>query len=95
MGLISTSSLVPSKTNILSATTTLVKTGAGQLHKIVVGTHATGTIKLYDGLTAVNIFANIASTDSAAPISLAFDCQFSTGLTVVTSSSVDITVVYE
>ena len=85
----------PSKVNITTATTTLIKRGAGILHDIVIGTHATGTIKIYDGLTAVNIFSTIASTTNDPPLNMPIHSTFNIGLTIVTSSSVDITAIFE
>lgn len=85
-----------SKTNITTGTTTLVKSGAGILHAIVVGTPvASATIKFYDGLTAVNIFSTMtlgSVITGIDPMSVTYDVAFTTGLTIVTSGATDITV---
>lgn len=84
------------KTNITTGTTTLVKTGAGTLGSILIGTYvASATIKLYDGLTAVNIFSTItlpSTITGDAPTVLPLNVAFGTGLTIVTSGATDITV---
>ncbi len=86
---------VPIYKNITSATTTLCAVGAGALKRIILNTAANGTVKLYDGITAVNIFASITVSSSDIPTVWEFGTQFNTGLTIVTSASTDITVVYE
>ncbi len=86
---------VPVYKNITTGTTTLVASGSGELNRIILNTAANGTIKLYDGLTAVNIFASISVSSSDLPTVWDFNLQFNTGLTIVTSAATDITVVYE
>ncbi len=86
---------VPVYKNITTATTTLCASGAGELKRIVLNTAANGTVKLYDGLTAVNIFASITVSSSDIPTVWEFGTQFNTGLTIVTSAATDITVIYE
>ena len=81
--------------NIATASTTVCSTHTGRLVRIVLNTAAAGTIKLYDALTATNIFASIAVSNSDLPISWEFGTQFNTGLTVVTSGSTNITVIFE
>lgn len=93
-------SVVPwAKTNITTGTTTLVKTGAGVLHAILLGTPvASATIKLYDGLTAVNIFSTMtlgSVITGDQPVFLGpLDIAFSTGLTIVTSGATDLTAIW-
>lgn len=86
------------KVNMTSGTTLLVKSGAGTLHAIVIGTPvASATIKLYDGLTAVNIFSTLtlgSVITGDQPVALTFDVAFNTGLTVVTSGATDVTIIY-
>lgn len=79
--------------NIKTATTTVVKTGAGVLHKIVVNTTAAGTIVVYDntagsGSTIATLKASIVEN------SYTYDTPFTTGLTIVTAAASDITVTY-
>ena len=79
--------------NIKTATTTVVKTGAGVLHKIVVNTTAAGTIVVYDntagsGSTIGTLKASVAEN------TYIYDTPFTTGLTIVTGAASDITVTY-
>lgn len=79
--------------NIATATTTLVKTGAGNLHLVSINTAAAGSVTLYDGLTAAG--TKIAAINSATAGTTTYDVRFATGLTVVTVGSIDITVSYQ
>lgn len=85
--------------NITSGATTLVKSVPGTLHSLTINTHvASATIKLYDGITAVNIFATITepgTITSLGPVTLLYDVPFTTGLTVVTSGNTDVTLDYQ
>ena len=79
--------------NITSATTTLVKSGAGSLHAIVVNNKgSTVTVTTYDSLLGSG--TKIATSLLTAEGTIAYDVAFSTGLTVVTSGTTDITVSY-
>lgn len=79
--------------NITTNTTTLVKTGRGFLHSIVVNTTAAGSITVYDGLDATG--TKIATLKSSvAEGSYLYDVQFGVGLTIVTAASSDITATY-
>jgi len=79
--------------NIASAKTTLVKTGAGSLHSIVVNNKgSTVTVTIYDSLTAAG--TKIATMLLTSESTITFDVAFYTGLTVVTSGTTDITVSY-
>ena len=81
---------------IATQTTTLVKTGQGVLHSITINTPAaTGTITVYDGLSASGTkFATITSF-AAGTETFLYDVIFGTGLTIVTATAnVDITVAY-
>lgn len=79
--------------NISTNTTTLVKTGRGFLHSIVVNTTAAGAITVYDGLDATG--TKIATLKSSvAEGSYLYDVQFGVGLTIVTAASSDITATY-
>ena len=63
---------------------TTVKTGAGQLHTIVVGT-ATGNITIYDG-TSANGNVILAASALVAGV-LMLDVSFTTGLFIVLSGA--------
>lgn len=87
-------------THITTQTTTLVKTGAGILHSIIVNSHAaSATIEFDDAITHTNPMGIITlpSTITAViPISLEYDVQFSTGLSITTGvANADITVVWK
>lgn len=86
------------KTYIATGTTTLVQTGNGVLHTITVNTIvASATIKLYDGISAVNPFAFItlpATITGDNPVTLVYDVPFTSGLTIVTSGATDVTVTW-
>lgn len=80
--------------NITSATTTVVKSGLGHLHSIVVNTTAVGSITVYDntagsGTKIATLKASIAEN------TYLYDCQFATGLTIVTAAASDITVTFQ
>ena len=78
-------------TYISTATTTVVKTGAGLLHTIVVQGGTTGTIIGYDNTTAsCTILFSFDSTNALA--SYQFNVSFAIGLTVVTSANTKLTV---
>lgn len=81
--------------NITSATTTTAKSGAGMLSKIIINTSAAGTITVYDSTSASGTkLATITAVASGNPVSLSYDIPFGTGLTIVTSASMDITVTF-
>jgi len=86
-------------TNITLAapTTTVVKSGAGFLHAIIINkTTATGVITIYDNTAASGtIIATITQPAAVLATSyvLSYDVSFATGLTIVTSTAAqDITV---
>lgn len=77
-------------TKIATATTTLVKTGAGQLGGIFVTGGTAGTIKVYDGVDAAGtLVEDIGSTNAIGFYPLRRG--FKTGLTVVTSAATLVT----
>lgn len=88
-------------THITSDTTTLVKTGPGILHSIIINTYgASATIEFDDALTHTSpVIGSItlpSTITSAIPISLEYDVQFSTGLSITTgTATLDITVVWK
>ena len=85
----------PAYTHVSGAATTVCKTGAGCLHGIVVGTPG-GTCTVYDSLTGSGSVLSVVDLGSlTVPMSLNFGLDFSTGLTLVTTSTSDITAVFE
>lgn len=89
-------------TNITLAapTTTLVATGRGILHSIVINKPlASGSIIIYDAVTATNPIATIvkpATLLSDVAQTILYDVAFGVGLTIVTSGAAqDITVCWQ
>jgi len=88
-------------THITTQTTTLIKTGAGILHSIIINSHAaSATIEMDDALTHTSPVIGIVTLPSTItaviPIALEYDVQFSTGLSITTGvAAPDITVVWK
>lgn len=79
--------------NVASAATTTCKSGSGVLERIIINTGAsTTTVTVYDNTAGSG--TKIATAATTAQGVLVYGCHFSTGLTVVTSGTADITVVY-
>jgi hypothetical protein len=85
-------------THMTSATTTLVKTGPGVLHAIVVNTGvASATIEFDDALTHTSPVIGIITCQASTvgqPVSCVYDVSFTTGLSITTSGATDITIVW-
>jgi hypothetical protein len=85
-----------SYTNITTATTTVVKSGAGFLHLIMVNSAAaSATITLYDNTAASGTkIATITMPGVllANQANFRYDVSFNTGLTIVTTGTEDISV---
>lgn len=81
--------------HVSGAATSLCKTGPGSLHRIVIGTPK-GTCTIYDNTAGSGDVMSVIDLGSlAVPTHLEFGCDFTNGLTVVTTSTSDITIVYE
>lgn len=85
-------------TNITTVGTTVVTVGPGTLSKLVVNKAViNGVVTLYDSVgTLTNKIGTItygAALKEDPPISTMFDCQFTNGLTITSSTACDITVV--
>lgn len=86
------------KANVTTATTVTPKTGPGLLHGIIVNKAVAGaTITIYDNTSAAG--TKIATITMPATLNqdnypMLYDCSVSTGITIVTSDAVDITVLY-
>jgi ribosomal protein L14 len=90
----------PQKTYIAAnVTAQVLKTGAGTLQRIIVGTPVNNaTITIYDAVTATNTISLLtcgSSSSGGMPISLAYDIDFITGLCITTSGATTVTVVYD
>ncbi len=85
-------------TRVTTAATTLVKTGPGVLHAVVVNTPtSTGTIELDDALTNTTpIIGKMLFAAAIPPFTVVYDIAFSTGLSVtVAVATVDATIVWK
>lgn len=85
-----------------SAATTTIKATGGILYKIVVNTPASETVTIYDvasascsGTPGSGKLASITLTTSVPPGAIVYDLKTANGICVVTSSTADITVVFE
>lgn len=81
-------------TNITTATTTVVKTGPGVFVSIVINATTSGTITIYDNTAASGTKIGTIAASALTGTTFGFLCQFTTGLTVVTSAADNITVVW-
>lgn len=81
-------------TYISTATTTTVKSGKGNLAKIVITETAAGAITVYDNTTATGTVI-AAFKASVAEGTYEFTCRFLVGLTIVTAGASKLTVVWE
>lgn len=86
------------RAHVSSATTTTAKSGAGVLGTIIVNkANSLSTVTVYDNTAGSGTIIALMThplTLLASQYSLTFNCKFSTGLTIVTSSNDDITVTY-
>lgn len=81
-------------TNIASATTTVVNTGGTRLIRIVVNTTAAAAITVYDNTAGSGTkIATIAASPAIGTV-FYYGVKTTTGLTVVTAGTSDITVVW-
>ena len=87
---------------VTTNTTTILKYGAGRLSKIIWGDPDSAQIvTFYDGMSVaapiIATLTNVASGNqhSKLPASVEFDCPFHNGLTMVTSTTAPVTVIYE
>ncbi|MHA1167867.1 MAG: hypothetical protein ACTSRU_08610 [Candidatus Hodarchaeales archaeon] len=83
--------------HISSAATTNVKASAGFLHAITLNTATAGSkITVFDGEVGGTMIAEIITGSNTDPLSLVYDVEFDTQLTIVTSGTAqDITVAYK
>ena len=86
-------------THLAGTGTTLIKTGAGVLHSIVINTPVAGTLEADDALTnttPVIAILTIGTATAMAPFSSIYDVAFSTGLTIkITTGAMDATIVWK
>jgi hypothetical protein len=83
---------------VTTAATTLVKTGPGVLHAVVVNTPtSTGTLELDDALTNTSpIIGKMLFAAAIAPFTAVYDVEFTTGLSVTVGvATIDATIVWK
>ena len=88
----------PTSKHITTAATYVCKYGAGVLHRIIINNPETGTgMTIYDNIsaTAPVIAVITLGSKAVAPVSVEYGAPFSTGLTIVSTGTWDVTVVYE
>jgi hypothetical protein len=89
----------PRLKHITTATTTICKYGAGSIHSILVGSPTNSTVTIYDNTAASGaVISIIALGNNTTPFAFPFNndgASFDIGLTIVTSGTADITVLYE
>lgn len=86
-------------TYITTNTTTLCKVGAGRIHRLIFGNpDINATTTIYDGLSAggtvLATFTHVGG-NNPAPQTMEMGFPFFTGLTIVTTAAVALTVVFE
>lgn len=77
------------------STSQLVKTGAGVCVGVVVASSTTGTIKLWDSLTAANSVIVDTTAAITAPAYIKIGAKFQTGLFITVGGTINYTVIYE
>lgn len=80
-----------------TATGSLLKTGAGVVRRIVIGSNVAGTVTLHDNTSATGtVIASVTSTTSTPCNPVELGVAFSTGLyCTTTGSGISVTVVYD
>ena len=83
-------------TNIAAATSSLVKSGGGFLHTVVISNASatTGTMSLYDNASATGTTPLIATVGCFTPGTYTFDIKFNNGLAVANTSSPNAVITY-
>lgn len=82
--------------NITTASTNVLKLGPGTLRRIIINKAAGTTITIYDNTSAASpIIGVIGNPANNNPLTLDYDLDFQTGLTIVTTGTWDLTVTYE
>jgi len=73
----------------------LVKTGSGVVAGVVINSHTTGTLKLWDNTSAATtVLFNTISFASGERFIPLFDANFNTGLYATIGGTADITILY-
>jgi len=88
---------LPNYRMINSATTTVCKRGAGNLHRIIFNTPTTQAVSIWDslGTTGTASIAVITCPANTAPFYMDYHIPFADGLTILTAGSPNLTIVFE
>jgi hypothetical protein len=80
-----------------TATGSTIKSGAGVVRRIIIGSNVAGTVALYDNITnSGTVICSVTSTTSTPCNTVELNAAFSTGLhCVTTGSGISVTVVYD
>lgn len=74
----------------------LVKTGAGTVKGIVINSHSSGTLKLWDNTSAATtVLFNTMTFAAGERFVPLFDANFNTGLYATIGGTADITILYK
>lgn len=76
-------------------TDTLIKTGTGNILGVIINSHASGTLKLWDSLTASGtVLCNTITFNTGEHFIPIYGAKFTTGLFADVGGTVDLTIVY-
>jgi len=74
----------------------LVKTGAGKVVGVVIGSHTNGTLKLWDNTSgATTVLVNTMTFAAGERFIPLYDAVFNTGLYATIGGTADITIIYK
>ena len=74
----------------------LVKTGSGKVVGVIINSHSSGTLQLWDAVTATTpVLVNTMTFAAGERFVPLFDAAFSTGLFATIGGTADITIVYK
>lgn len=74
----------------------LVKTGYGKVVGVVINSHSTGTLKLWDNTSAAStVLCNTMTFAAGERFIPLYDAVFNTGLFATIGGTADITIIYE
>ena len=86
----------PKYTHITTAGTYLLKNTAGTLHKITINNAGGTLLTIYDNTAGSGTVIGVINTPAQAnPVTLHYDLVFQVGLTIVTTGTWDLTVIYQ
>lgn len=81
-------------THITTAKTSQIATGKGTLGFITFNTPTVGTVTIIDGITGTTGNVAVITPAVGEPFTLIYNTTFGTGLRVITSATIDITVAW-